>query len=43
MKKIRVNKKKLIVAVCIAVPAAAAAVLVPRAVKHAKRSKYACV
>lgn len=43
MRKIRVNKKKFIVAMCIAIPAAAATVIVPRAVKNAKRSKCACV
>lgn len=43
MRKIRVNKKKLIAILCVAIPAAAAAVLVPRAVKNAKRSKRACV
>ena len=43
MRKIRVNKKKFIALLCIAIPAAAAAVLVPRAVKNAKRGKRACV
>ena len=43
MRKIRVNKKKFIVALCIAIPAVAAAVLVPRAVKNAERNKHACV
>lgn len=43
MKKIRVNKNKFIVALCIAISAAATAVLVPRAAKNAKHSKHACV
>lgn len=43
MKRIRVNKKKLIIAVCVAIPTAAAAVLLPRAIKTAKRGKYACI
>lgn len=43
MKKICVNTNKLVLAVCIAIPAAAAAVLVPRAIKNVKRSKHACV
>lgn len=43
MKKIYVNKKKLVLAVCIAISAASGAVLVPRAVKNAKHSKHACV
>lgn len=43
MKKIYVNKKKLAIALCIATPAAAAAVLVPGAIKKAKHRKHACV
>mgnify|MGYP003453463005 CR=1 FL=1 len=43
MKRIRMNKTKLVIAVCIAIPSAIAAVLLPRAIKTAKRSKYACV
>jgi len=43
MKRIRINKKSLIIAVCIAIPAAATAVLLPRAIKTAKRGKYACI
>ena len=43
MNKIRVNNKKLIIVLCIAIPAAAAAVLVPKFTKNAKRSKRACV
>lgn len=43
MRKIRGNKKKLIAILCIAIPAAAAAVLVPRAVKNAKHGKHICV
>ncbi|MDD3229241.1 MAG: hypothetical protein PHE09_08485 [Oscillospiraceae bacterium] len=43
MKKIRVTKKKLAIALCIAIPAAVAAVLVPGAIKKAKYRKHACV
>lgn len=43
MRKIRVNKKKLIVTLCIAIPAAAVVVLVPKAIMNAKRNKRACV
>lgn len=43
MKRIRINKTKLVIAVCIAIPAAATAVLLPRAIKTAKRGKYACI
>lgn len=35
------NRKKAIVAVCITIPAIAAAILIPKAVKTAKRKKYA--
>lgn len=43
MKNILVNKMKLVLAVCIAISAATGAVLMPRAIKNAKRSKHACV
>lgn len=43
MKRIRINKTKLVIAVCIAIPAAATAVLLPKAIKIAKRGKYACI
>ncbi len=43
MKRIRINKKSLIIAVCVAISTAAAAVLLPRAIKTAKRNKYACI
>ena len=43
MKRVRVNNKKLVIALCIAIPAAAAAVLVPGAIKKAKHRKHACV
>lgn len=38
MKRIRVNNKKLVIALCITIPAAA--VLVLEAIKKAKRSKH---
>lgn len=43
MKTIRINKKSLVIAVCIAIPGTIAAVLLPRAIKTAKRGKYACI
>ncbi len=43
MKRIRINKTKLVIAVCIAIPAAATAVFLPKAIKTAKRRKYACI
>lgn len=42
MKRIRINKNKLAIAVCIVIPAATVAVLIPRAVKNAKHSKSVC-
>lgn len=42
MKRIRVNKQKLAIALSIAIPAAAA-VLVPGAIKKVKHRKRACV
>lgn len=43
MRKIRVNRKKFIIVLCIAMPAAAAIVFVARAINNAKRRKLACV
>ena len=39
MKKIRVTKKKLAIALCIAIPAAVAALVIPKVVKNTKPGK----
>ncbi|WP_312101684.1 hypothetical protein [Pygmaiobacter massiliensis] len=43
MNKIHVTKKKLAIALCIAIPAAVAAVVIPKTIKNPKPGKRVCV
>lgn len=43
MKRIHISRKKTIIAACIAIPAIAAAIFIPKAVKEKKRRRYASV
>lgn len=41
MKRIHINRKKAVLAACIAIPAALAAIFIPRAVKAGKSGRRA--
>lgn len=41
MKRIRINRKKAVLAACVVIPAALAAVFIPRAVKAKKSGRRA--
>lgn len=43
MKRIHMNRKKTIIAACIAIPAIAAAIFIPKAVKAKKRRRYPAI
>ncbi|MDD3227648.1 MAG: hypothetical protein PHE09_00355 [Oscillospiraceae bacterium] len=43
MKKIHVTKKKLAIALCVAIPVAVAAVVIPKVIKDTKPGKRVCV